>query len=113
PLPPRLQILCQPQLTLPLHPHPSLIHLWLCRHQPRSACMSNREPPRTRTGFQGIVEHHTNMVDDDDLDDEPVRASGIIGHPVSVGELFDFSQSHCVDLYAKTARRSFDEELEL
>jgi hypothetical protein len=32
---------------------------------------------------------------------------------VSVGELFDFSQSHCVDLYAKTARRSFDEELEL
>ena len=32
---------------------------------------------------------------------------------VSVEELFDFSRSHWVDLYAKTARRSFDEELKL
>jgi hypothetical protein len=53
------------------------------------------------------------MAGDDDTDGEPVRAPGIIGDLVSVEELFDFGQSHWVELYAKSPRRSFDEELEL
>ena len=32
---------------------------------------------------------------------------------MSVEELFDFGQSHWVELYAKSPRRSFDEELKL
>ena len=53
------------------------------------------------------------MVDDDNLDDEPVRPSPVIGRRVPIQELFDFSRSHWVEMYAKSAKRSFDEELEL
>ena len=71
----------------------------------------NTEPPST--GFCAIVECHSDMVDDDNLDDEPVRPSPVIGRWVSIQELFDFSRSHWVEMYAKSAKCSFDEELEL
>ena len=53
------------------------------------------------------------MVDDDNLDDEPVRPSPVIGRRVPIRELFDFSRSHWVEMHAKSVKRSFDEELEL
>ena len=88
------------------------------REVPASESMSNKglelETQFTqRTGFRAIVDNHTKMADDDDTDGEPVCAPGIIGHLVSVEELFDFGQLHWVELYAKSPRRSFDEELEL
>lgn len=80
-------------------------------HGGSPAPASNAEPPST--GFRAIVQHHSDMVDDDNLDDEPVRASSVIGRQVPIRELFDFSRSHWVEMYAKSAKRSFDEELEL
>ena len=63
--------------------------------------------------FREIANHHSRMVDEDNLDNEPVSAPETIGRPVSIQELFDFSSTHWVGMYAKSAWRSFDEELEL
>ena len=50
------------------------------------------------------------MVDEDDLDQEPVRPPAIEWIPIQ--NLFDFTKNHWVALYSRTALRSFDEELE-
>jgi hypothetical protein len=49
------------------------------------------------------------MVEEDDLDQEPVRTSAI--EPIPIRNLFDFTKNHWVELYSRTALRSFDEEL--
>jgi hypothetical protein len=50
------------------------------------------------------------MVDDDNSDCKPVRST--IGL-TPLQSLFDFSCSHCVKIFARSAIWSFDEELEL
>jgi hypothetical protein len=60
-----------------------------------------------------MVNHHTRLVREDNLDNDTVTTPRTIGRPVSIQELFDFRSVHWVDSYAKSARRSFDEELEL
>ena len=57
-----------------------------------------------------MIEQHSQMADDDDTDCEPVR-SAIVLTPLQ--SLFDFSRSHWVEIFARSAIRSFDEELEL
>jgi hypothetical protein len=50
------------------------------------------------------------MVDDDNSDREPVRST--IGL-TPLQSLFDFSHSHWVKIFARSAIQSFDEKLEL
>lgn len=64
-------------------------------------------------GLRGIVETQTRRIAEDETDREPVTRSTIIGHPISLSDLFDFSQPHWVQHYENAARRSFDEELEM
>jgi len=49
------------------------------------------------------------MVEEDNLDQEPVRTSAIELIPIQ--NLFDFTKNHWVELYSRTVLRSFDEEL--
>jgi hypothetical protein len=50
------------------------------------------------------------MVDDDNTDCKPVRST--IGL-TPIQSLFDFSHSHWVEMFSRSAIQSFDEELEL
>jgi hypothetical protein len=77
--------------------------------------IQNEEADTTNIRYEvrDIAGHHIRMVDEDYLDNEAVSAPETIGHPVTIQELFDFTSIHWVDVYAKSAHRSFDEELEL
>ena len=58
------------------------------------------------------TEHFRLMgVDEDDTDRDPVRQSPIGVTPIR--NLFDFNRSHLVYIHARSAIRSFDEELQL
>jgi hypothetical protein len=76
---------------------------------------STNEPLPTEatgpTGFRAIANRHTEQVQLDDTDNEPVRVPefGV----VKVSELFDFSQKEWVEKYARSSLRNFEEELEL
>jgi hypothetical protein len=71
-----------------------------------------RENPGRGT-FQELAKEQALRAAEDETDRLPVRDSRIIGRPVPLGQLFDFTDSHWVARYEKTARRSFQEELEL
>ena len=61
--------------------------------------------------FRVMAEQQSQLVDEDDTDREPVRQSPIGVIPIPT--LFDFNRSHWVDMHARAAIRSFDEELQL
>ena len=63
--------------------------------------------------FRSIVGLHTQLAAEDDLDQEPVHLSSTARRQIKLSELFDFTQTHWVVMYAKSPLRSFDEELEL
>ena len=58
-----------------------------------------------------MAEQQSQLVDEDDTDCEPVRQSPI--GVILIPTLFDFNRSHWVDMHARAAIRSFDEELQL
>ena len=64
-------------------------------------------------GFREIADEQARRVAEDETDQAPVTVSTIIGRPIPLEHLFDFTDSHWTTIYEKTARRSFDEELEL
>jgi hypothetical protein len=66
-----------------------------------------------QSGFRVIVNGHIHLVDDDNTENEPVGESQGNGGPWKIVELFDFTRTHWVETYAKTPRRSFEEELRL
>jgi len=53
------------------------------------------------------------MVSEDETDQEPVTDPTVIGRYPTLYQLFDFTDSHWVHLYENSARRSFEDELEL
>jgi hypothetical protein len=69
--------------------------------------------PRTGGGFQELTQAHTQSAAEDETDQAPVTISTIIGSPVPLQRLFDFTDPHWVVRYEKSARLSFDQELEL
>jgi hypothetical protein len=83
-------------------------------------CYAHQVPLQARRVFSQVsfemASHHARLalVDDNNLNDnEAVTAPQTIGRPIPIQELFDFRHAHWVDSYAKSARRNFDEELEL
>jgi hypothetical protein len=63
--------------------------------------------------FQAIVDHHAQLVDEDDHDNDPTTTPTTLQHPIKIVDLFDFTRSHWVKMYSKTPQRSSEEELEL
>jgi hypothetical protein len=68
---------------------------------------------RASNNFRSIVDLHAQLAAEDDLDREPVRLSSTTRQQIKLEELFDFTRTHWVAMYAKSPLRSFDEELEL
>ena len=92
-----------------MSPHPPTTH-----HGTARPIQNDEEDTADiRNEIRDIIGHHTRMVDEDNLDNEGVSPPDTIGRPVTIQELFDFTSVHWVDSYAKSAHRSFDEELEL
>jgi hypothetical protein len=67
----------------------------------------------TPSGLAEIIGEQTLRVAEDETDQMPVTVCTIIRRPVGLNQLFDFTDTHWVERYEKTARPSFDEELEL
>lgn len=57
------------------------------------------------------AEQQSQLIVEDDTDRDPVRQSPIGVTPIR--NLFDFNRSHLVYIHARSAIRSFDEELQL
>lgn len=65
------------------------------------------------TSFRAIVNTHSWLTSEDEVDTRPVTAPLAIKNRIPIQQLFDFNQVHWVDKYAKHPLRSFDEELAL
>lgn len=63
--------------------------------------------------FRAIVNNHTRLVSEDEIDQRPVTAPLAIKNRVPIQQLFNFNQSYWVDKYARHPLRSSDEELAL
>jgi hypothetical protein len=63
--------------------------------------------------FGDMAAQHVLSAKEDETDHEPVAVANIIGHSVKLVELFNFTDSHWVQVYEQAAHRSFEEELEL
>ena len=63
--------------------------------------------------FRDIVNQHTQAVDKDNQDNEPVRPDSATWIQTPLSGLFDFSTTHWKDHYEKWARLTYDEELAL
>lgn len=63
--------------------------------------------------FRDLITRHSTSAIDDDLDREPVRHPEVLDRALKLSELFDFNDTHWVDLYEKALQHSFDEELEM
>jgi hypothetical protein len=63
--------------------------------------------------FQSIITQQMRLAEEDDLDNEPIGEAGDIGGPWKITALFDFTRDYWVNIFSKSAQRSFQEELEL
>lgn len=66
-----------------------------------------------QSGMRNIISRHNQMLEEDETDQDPVTVSSVIGRRIPLGDLFDFSNDHWVKMYEGSARRSFDDELEM
>jgi hypothetical protein len=103
-----------------VHQQPTSIHLPL--HSTSSftrdslSATTDTAQSRSEAGmstFRDIANQHSRLVDEDNLDNEPVRSSEHIQGPWKLVDLFDFTRDHWVNMYSRSAHRSFREELEL
>jgi hypothetical protein len=69
--------------------------------------------PQSNDPFSDMVTRHTQSSQEDETDREPVAVANVIGRSVKLVELFNFSDSHWVQVYENAAQWTFDEELEL
>jgi hypothetical protein len=69
--------------------------------------------PQSNDRFRDMAARHALSAEEDETDHEPVAVANIIGRSVKLVELFNFTDSHWVQVYEQAARRSFEEELEL
>lgn len=63
--------------------------------------------------FRSIVNTHSRLTSEDETDQQPVTVPLTIKNRIPIQRLFDFTQSHWVEKYARHPLRSFDEELAL
>jgi hypothetical protein len=63
--------------------------------------------------FSNMAARHAQSALEDETDHEPVATASVFGCSMKLVELFNFTDSHWVQVYEMAARRSFDEELEL
>jgi len=69
--------------------------------------------PQSNDCFRDMAARHALSAEEDKTDCEPVAAASVIGRSVRLVELFNFTDSHWVQVYEQAAQQSFDEELEL
>jgi hypothetical protein len=69
--------------------------------------------PQLNDRFSDMAARHTQSALEDEMDRKPVATASVIGRSVKLVELFNFTDSHWVQVYETAAQRSFDEELEL
>ncbi|CAA7262560.1 unnamed protein product [Cyclocybe aegerita] len=69
-------------------------------------------PTSHNRAFRDIVNRHTQQVEEDNTDNEPVRVSNAIGQ-TALSVLFNMQLPYWVERYEHFARLSYDDELEL
>lgn len=73
-------------------------------------------PSGDRRAFRSLVDHFSDLLDQDDDDDWELQRGAIATggaelSKIEIQDLFDFDSKHWTGIYSETARRSFDEEL--
>lgn len=83
---------------------------------------SNTEPSRTSSSslpssppntFSTLISRQISQVDEDNEDDQPVRAAATEWTSIPISELFDFTNDAWTKRYEQFAHITFDEELAL
>jgi hypothetical protein len=69
--------------------------------------------PQLNDCFSDMAAHHMLSALEDEMDHKPIATTNVIRCSVKLVELFNFADSHWVQVYENAVQQSFDEKLEL